>query len=114
MTLLNHIRMASSMVAHIFTRGTLRTEFIFTLTATCGPREAGEPPECRSWSHLFHHWRSAAGHSKVRGATREDPRATGVTGVAAEPVGVPDVTMMEVRSREEPNKCWLGQAFLFF
>lgn len=49
-----------------------------------GPREAGEPPGCMSWSHLIDHWRSAARRSKVRSATREDPRATGV---AAQPVG---------------------------
>lgn len=33
---------------------------------------------------FMYHWRSAAGRSKVRGTTREDPRATGV---AAQPVG---------------------------
>ena len=59
--------------------------------------------KCRSWSHLTCHWRSAAGRSKLRGATREDPRATGV---AAEPVGF---RTHDDDGREEPD--FAGQAF---
>lgn len=61
-----------------------------------GPRETGEPPNaCMSWSHLIYHWRSAAGHSKVRGETREDPRATGSR---LSPSGSGRMTMMRGRS----------------
>lgn len=77
---------------------------VFTFTTARGPRETGEPPNAGHGPILFgHHWRSAAGRSKVRGATREDPRATGSR---LSPPGSGRMTTMRWRKPD-----FAGQAF---
>lgn len=81
-----------------------RLPAMFTFTAGRGPRETGEPPNAAHGPILSgHHWRSAPGRSKVRGATREDPRATGSR------LSPPGSGRMTTMRRRKPD--FVGQAF---